>query len=148
MYKPVVLIVDDSLTARTIIARTLYCDAFTLAFAGDGLSAFAAVVDLLPAVILLDVQLPHMDGYTICHLLRKNVLYKDIPIVMVTSKDRVADRMHGRLVGTTEYLTKPFDPEELACIVQKHVAYQHKFPLYHKDILSLAGRFCVTVGIL
>ena len=140
--KPIVLVVDDSLTMRTIIQRILPSDTFTLVFANDGLSALTAVADLSPAVILLDVHLTHMNGYEICQLLRKNQLYKDIPIVMLTGEDGLPDRMYGRLVGATEYLSKPFDPEMLKRIVQKHVAHwQQRVSPYRQEVLSLTARF-------
>ena len=135
MPKPIVLVVDDSVTVRAVIQRTLQSTAFTLAFAGDGLSALTAVADLSPAVLLLDVHLPHMNGYTICQLLRKNVLYRDIPIVMLTGHSGLGDRIHGRLVGATDYLAKPFDPKALRHIVQKHLAhwYERPFTPYQEE---------------
>jgi twitching motility two-component system response regulator PilG len=139
--KPVVLVVDDSLTVRTILAHTLSGDAFTLVFVSDGLSALSAIADLSPVVLLLDVQLPHMDGYTICQLLRKNVLYKALPIVLLTSKNKIVDRIYGRLVGATEYLTKPFDPEELTRIIQKYVARGYEYFLPYAEVQSSVGRF-------
>jgi CheY-like chemotaxis protein len=142
MHKPIVLVVDDSVTMRTVIERTLQREAFALAFADDGLSALTAVAELSPVVILLDVHLPHMNGYTICQLLRKKALYRDIPIVMLTSKNRMVDRMYGRLTGATEYLTKPFDPEVLAHVVQKQVAHwQQRLPLYHQEVQPRTVRY-------
>ena len=139
--KPIVLVVNDSPMVRTVIAHTLPCNAFTLVFVGDGLSALTAVADLTPAVLVLDVQLPYMNGYTICQLLRKNPLYKDIPIVLLTSKDKIADRIYGRLVGATEYLTKPFDPKMLARVVQKYVTHGYESFLPYHEVQLKIGRF-------
>ena len=136
MHKPTVLVVDDSVTVRTIIQRTLQHDSLTLTFAADGLSALTAVADVSPDVILLDIHLPLMDGYTICQLLRKKALYRDIPIVMLTSKNGIFDRMCGRLVGATDYLTKPFDPEALVRVVQKHLTNWQEYPLPQQEEIS------------
>src|SRR5438045_9745245 len=75
----------------------------------------------MPAVILLDIQLPRMDGYHICQIIRKNLQFRQIPIIMLSGKDGLFDRMRGRLAGSTEYLTKPFDSAELVQTVKKHL---------------------------
>ncbi len=76
----------------------------------------------MPAVILLDIQLPRMDGYHICQIIRKNLQFRQIPIIMLSGKDGLFDKMRGRLAGSTEYLTKPFDSVELVQTVKKHLA--------------------------
>ncbi len=142
MHKPTVLVVDDSVTVRTIIQRTLQQDSLTLTFAADGLSALAAVADVSPAVILLDIHLAYMDGFAICQQLRKKALYRDIPIVMLTSKNGLFDRMCGRLVGATDYLTKPFDPEVLVRVVQKHLTnWQERSLIQQEDIQPRTRRY-------
>jgi len=90
--------------------------------AADGLSALSAVADEMPALILLDIQLPRMDGYSICQIIRKNLQFREIPIIMLSGKDGLFDKIRGRLAGSTEYLTKPFDSEELVQTVRKYLA--------------------------
>ena len=116
MAQQVVLVVDDSPTVRKIVQITLQRENIRVVTAGDGLSALAAVSDTQPDLILLDIVLPRMDGYNICHLVRNNPEYRDLPIIMLSGKDGIFDKMRGRLAGSTEYITKPFDSSELGSI--------------------------------
>lgn len=126
---PTVLVVDDSPTVRKIVQMTLQREHIRVITVGDGLSALSAVADEIPALILLDIQLPRMDGYYICHIIRKNLQFRQIPIIMLSGKDGLFDKMRGRLAGSTEYLTKPFDSEELIQTVKKYlVDWQERMP--------------------
>ncbi len=109
MDEPVVLVVDDSPTVRKIVQLTLQREHIRVVTAGDGLSALTAVADEQPDLILLDIMLPRMDGYNICQVIRKNMAYRDLPIIMLSGKDGLFDKMRGKLAGSTEYITKPFD---------------------------------------
>ena len=122
MMEPTVLIVDDSPTVRKVVQMTLQREHIRVVTASDGLSALTSVADEMPAVILLDIQLPRMNGYHICQVIKKNVHFRQIPIIMLSGKDGLFDKMLGRLVGSTEYLTKPFDSVELVRTVRKHLA--------------------------
>jgi len=122
MMEPTVLIVDDSPTVRKVVQMTLQREHIRVVTASDGLSALTSVADEMPAVILLDIQLPRMNGYHICQIIKKNVHFRQIPIIMLSGKDGLFDKMLGRLVGSTEYLTKPFDSVELVRTVRKHLA--------------------------
>ncbi|GAC1401300.1 MAG: twitching motility response regulator PilG [Ktedonobacteraceae bacterium] len=122
MAEPTVLVVDDSPTVRKIVQMTLEREHIRVITAGDGLSALTCVADEMPAVILLDIQLPRMDGYHICQIIRKNLQFRQIPIIMLSGKDGLFDKMRGRLAGSTEYLTKPFEAGELVQTVKKHLA--------------------------
>jgi twitching motility two-component system response regulator PilG len=119
--EPVVLVVDDSPTVRKIVQLTLQRERIRVVTAGDGLSALAAVTDEEPDLILLDIMLPRMDGYNICQVIRKNMAYRDMPIIMLSGKDGLFDRMRGKLAGSTEYITKPFDSAELVAVVKRHL---------------------------
>jgi twitching motility two-component system response regulator PilG len=119
--EPVVLVVDDSPTVRKIVQLTLQREHIHVVTAGDGLSALAAVADEQPDLILLDIMLPRMDGYNICQVVRKNMAYRDMPIIMLSGKDGLFDRMRGKLAGSTEYITKPFDSAELVQTVKRHL---------------------------
>lgn len=121
MDEPVVLVVDDSPTVRKIVQLTLQRERIHVVTAGDGLSALAAVADEQPDLILLDVMLPRMDGYNICQVVRKNMAYRDLPIIMLSGKDGLFDKMRGKLAGSTEYITKPFDSAELVQTVKRHL---------------------------
>jgi twitching motility two-component system response regulator PilG len=119
--EPVVLVVDDSATVRKIVQLTLQREHIRVVTAGDGLSALAAVADEQPDLILLDIMLPRMDGYNICQIVRKNMAYRDLPIIMLSGKDGIFDKMRGKLAGSTEYMTKPFDSAELAQTVKRYL---------------------------
>ena len=121
MIEPVVLVVDDSPTVRKIVQLTLQRERIRVVTAGDGLSALAAVSDEEPDLILLDIMLPRMDGYNICQVIRKNMAYRDMPIIMLSGKDGLFDKMRGKLAGSTEYITKPFDSAELVATVKRYL---------------------------
>jgi twitching motility two-component system response regulator PilG len=118
---PVVLVVDDSPTVRKIVQLTLQRERIHVVTAGDGLSALAAVADEQPDLILLDIMLPRMDGYNICQVVRRNTAFRDMPIIMLSGKDGLFDKMRGKLAGSTEYITKPFDSAELVQAVKRHL---------------------------
>jgi twitching motility two-component system response regulator PilG len=133
--EPTVLVVDDSPTVRKIVQMTLQRENIRVITASDGLSALTSVADEMPAVILLDIQLPRMDGYHICQIIRKKLQFRQIPIIMLSGKDGLFDRMRGRLAGSTEYLTKPFDSAELVQTVKKHLAnWQERMPPQQESV--------------
>lgn len=120
--EPVILVVDDSTTVRKIVQLALQREQIQVVTAGDGLSALSAVADEDPDLILLDVMLPRMDGYHVCRIIREKPEYRHIPIIMLSGKDGLFDKVRGRLAGSSEYLTKPFDTNELVRSVRKHLA--------------------------
>ena len=135
MAVPTVLVVDDSPTVRKIVQMTLQREHIKVITAADGLSALTSVADNMPALILLDIQLPRMDGYHICQIIRKNLQFRQIPIIMLSGKDGLFDKMRGRLAGSTEYLTKPFDSAELVRTVKKHlVNWEERVPVQQEGM--------------
>ena len=122
MDEPVVLVVDDSPTVRKIVQLTLQREHMQVVTAADGLSALAAVADVSPDLILLDIMLPRMDGYNICQVIRKNLAYRDLPIIMLSGKDGIFDKMRGRLAGSSDYITKPFDSGDLVQTVKRYLS--------------------------
>lgn len=122
MDEPVVLVVDDSPTVRKIVQLTLQRERIRVVTAGDGLSALTAAGDELPDLILLDIMLPRMDGYTICRILSHSAEHRDVPIVMLSGKDGIFDKMRGKLAGSSEYITKPFDSTELVQTVKRYLS--------------------------
>jgi len=118
---PMVLAVDDSLTVTTLIERMLQKEHIRVVTARDGLSALSSIADEAPALILLDIQLAYMNGYHICQIIHKNPQIRYVPVIMLTGKDDVPARMHSRLVGATEHMTKPFDSAELVKKVKKYL---------------------------
>lgn len=108
-----VMIIDDSKTIRRT-AETLLekagCDVVT---AVDGFDALAKIADSNPDVIFVDIMMPRLDGYQTCALIKNNPEYANTPVIMLSSKDGLFDKARGRIVGSDEYLTKPFSKEEL-----------------------------------
>jgi twitching motility two-component system response regulator PilG len=120
--EPVVLVVDDSPTVRKIVQLTLQRERIQVLTAADGLSALATVADAHPDLILLDIMLPRMDGYNICQVIRKSQKYRDLPIIMLSGKDGIFDKMRGKLAGSSDYITKPFDSADLVQTVKRYLS--------------------------
>ena len=121
MASPVVLVVDDSPTIRKSVEITLKREGVQVVTASSGVVALAAISTTPPQLILLDIMLPKVNGYQICQIIRRNPDYKHIPVVMLSGKDGVFDKVRGKLVGATEYITKPFEPRDLMRVVRKYV---------------------------
>ncbi|MGB1580209.1 MAG: response regulator [Nevskiales bacterium] len=117
-----VMVIDDSKTIRrsaeTLLAE-FGCEVVT---ANDGFEAMAAVADHDPDIIFVDIMMPRLDGYQVCALVKNNPTYKRIPVIMLSSRDGLFDRARGRIVGSTEYLTKPFTRDELVKAIQGNAA--------------------------
>jgi len=119
--KKKILVVEDSPTTRKVVVLTLKQKGYILIEAQDGLEALSKIDEERPDLVLLDIILPKMDGYRILSIIKKTPDLKDTPVIMLTSKDGLMDRVRGRLAGTTAYLTKPFEPRELIELVKKHI---------------------------
>ena len=116
-----VLVIDDSKTIRktaeTLLAKE-GCEVYT---AVDGFDALAKVADYTPDIVFVDIMMPRLDGYQTCSLIKHNKVFKSIPVIMLSSKDGLFDRARGRMVGSEQYLTKPFTKEELLGAIERHV---------------------------
>ena len=117
-----ILVVDDSKTIRRT-AETLLskegCQVFT---AIDGFDALSKIADHQPDLIFVDIMMPRLDGYQTCALIKNNQTFKSTPVIMLSSKDSIFDRARGQIVGSEEYLTKPFSKEDLINAITAHVA--------------------------
>ena len=117
-----ILVIDDSKTihrtAETLLAKE-GCEVFT---AVDGFDALSKIADHRPDIIFVDIMMPRLDGYQTCSLIKHNKVFKDTPVIMLSSKDGLFDRARGRLVGSEQYLTKPFSKDELLGAIHSHVA--------------------------
>jgi twitching motility two-component system response regulator PilG len=120
-----VMVIDDSKTIRRT-AETLLkkagCEVIT---ATDGFEALSKITDQNPDVIFIDIMMPRLDGYQTCALIKNNHLYKNTPVILLTSKDGLFDRARGRIVGSDQYLTKPFTKDELLSAISEHVNVAH-----------------------
>ena len=122
METPRVLVVDDSRVVRKIVELTLRRESIEVVSATDGLGALAAVRDTQPDLMLLDILLPRMDGYQVCHVVRRHQDFRDLPILLLSGKDSMVDHMRGRMAGSTDYISKPFEPTELVWTVKRYLA--------------------------
>ena len=117
-----ILVVDDSKTIRRT-AETLLtkegCQVFT---AIDGFDALSKIADHQPDLIFVDIMMPRLDGYETCSLIKHNKMFKATPVIMLSSKDGLFDRARGRIVGSEQYLTKPFTKDELLGAVSNQIA--------------------------
>ena len=116
-----VMVIDDSKTIRRT-AETLLskagCDVTT---ATDGFDALAKIADTQPSIIFVDIMMPRLDGYQTCALIKNNSEFQSTPVIMLSSKDGLFDRAKGRIVGSDQYLTKPFSKDELLSAIRDHV---------------------------
>ncbi len=116
-----ILVIDDSKTIRrtaeTLLAKE-GCEVFTSV---DGFDALSKIADHRPDIIFVDIMMPRLDGYQTCSLIKHNKVFKDTPVIMLSSKDGLFDRARGRLVGSEQYLTKPFTKDELLGAIHSHV---------------------------
>jgi chemotaxis family two-component system response regulator PixG len=114
--------IDDSPTVLNAINSFLDDKSFSVVMINDPVRALMQVVRIKPDLILLDVEMPNLDGYELCSLLRKHSLFKNTPIVMVTGNTGFLDRAKAKLVRASGYLTKPFNQSELLKMVFKHLS--------------------------
>ncbi len=115
-----IMVIDDSKTIRRtaeILLKKAGCDVLT---ATDGFEALAIIADNQPDVIFVDIMMPRLDGYQTCALIKNNQEFKRTPVIMLSSKDGLFDRAKGRIVGSEQYLTKPFTKDELLGAIRRH----------------------------
>ncbi len=117
--RPLILAVDDSKTVQKMISTVLEKEAYRVSAAEDGLAAIAKLDEEMPKLILLDITMPRMDGYQVCKVITGNGATKHIPVVMLSGKDGFFDKVKGKMVGASNYITKPFDPNELTRTIAK-----------------------------
>ncbi|MEJ2528935.1 MAG: twitching motility response regulator PilG [Gammaproteobacteria bacterium] len=115
-----VMVIDDSKTIRRTaesLLRKAGCEVLT---ATDGFEALAMIADSRPDVIFVDIMMPRLDGYQTCALIKNNTEFKQTPVIMLSSKDGLFDRARGRIVGSEQYLTKPFTKNELLDAIRQY----------------------------
>lgn len=117
---PKVICIEDGEMIRAMVTAMLSPHGYEVTTIGNPLDAFSLVFRLNPDLILCDIAMPELDGYEICAMLRKSTAFRQTPIVMLTGKDGFIDRVKARMVGATDYLTKPFGENELLMLVEKY----------------------------
>jgi len=116
-----VMVIDDSKTIRRtaeMLLKNVGCEVIT---AIDGFDALAKIVDHHPNIIFVDIMMPRLDGYQTCALIKNNRSFKSTPVIMLSSKDGLFDKAKGRIVGSDQFLTKPYSKEELLSAIKAHV---------------------------
>lgn len=130
------LVVDDDPGLLLAVSETLRAEGYDVKTARRGAEALMIVAQSLPDLIISDIRMPGMDGYQLVKNLRSNARTRLVPIVFLTAKDEIADRITGFRTGVDAYLTKPFEPEELAAIVQ---AILTRVERTHSDLARMFG---------
>ncbi|ADI30018.1 response regulator receiver protein [Methylotenera versatilis 301] len=123
-----VMVIDDSNTIRRSAEIFLKNSGCSVILAEDGFDALAKISNEHPDIIFVDIMMPRLDGYQTCSLIKRNARYKSTPVIMLSSKDGLFDRARGRMVGSDQYLTKPFTQETLIDAVQTYAAISRANP--------------------
>ena len=116
-----VMVIDDSRTIRRTAQMLLGEAGCEVVTASDGFDALAKIVDHQPQIIFVDVLMPRLDGYQTCAVIKHNSAFKDIPVILLSSRDGLFDKARGRVVGSDQFLTKPFSKDELLDAIRAHV---------------------------
>ena len=115
-----VMVIDDSNTIRRSAEIFLLQAGCRVVLAEDGFDALAKIADHQPDLVFVDIMMPRLDGYQTCAIIKRNVKFQTVPIIMLSSKDGLFDKARGRMVGSEDYLTKPFTKDQLLTAVQQH----------------------------
>ncbi len=115
-----VLVIDDSNTIRRSAEIFLKQGGYHVVLAEDGFDALSKVNDHAPDLIFCDILMPRLDGYQTCAIIKRNARFASVPVIMLSSKDGLFDKARGRMVGSQDYLTKPFTKDQLLQAVERH----------------------------
>jgi twitching motility two-component system response regulator PilG len=116
-----VMVIDDSKTIRRTAETLLKKAGCEVVTAEDGFEALSKIVEQRPDLIFVDIMMPRLDGYQTCALIKNNATFKSTPVIMLSSKDGLFDKARGKIVGSEQYLTKPFTKKELLGAISRHV---------------------------
>jgi twitching motility two-component system response regulator PilG len=116
-----VMVIDDSKTIRRTAETLLKKSGCEVVTAVDGFEALSKILEHRPDIIFVDIMMPRLDGYQTCALIKNNKMFKETPVIMLSSKDGLFDRARGRIVGSEQYLTKPFTKDELLGAITRYV---------------------------
>ena len=115
-----VLVIDDSNTIRRSAEIFLKQGGYEVLLAEDGFDALSKVNDHRPDLIFCDILMPRLDGYQTCAIIKRNPKFSDVPVIMLSSKDGLFDKARGLMVGSQDYLTKPFTKDQVLQAVEQH----------------------------
>ncbi|MDG4597865.1 MAG: response regulator [Candidatus Contendobacter sp.] len=117
-----ILVVEDSGVTRKLIAKSLVDGGYIVVEAENGMAAFARLNEENPDLMLLDIVMPGIDGYKVLSMVRKHDAFKNLPVIMLTSRDGLLDKLRGKMGGSDEYLTKPFTADQLLEKIGKYLS--------------------------
>ena len=123
--KPLAMIVDDSITMRKVTGSLLTRLGFDVMTAKDGVDALAQLYEQTPDIVLLDVEMPRMDGFEFASIIRNDTQFKHLPIVMITSRTGDKHRQRALSIGVNAYLGKPYQDDELIISLKQQLAYRY-----------------------
>ncbi len=123
-----ILVIDDDKAINELIKINLELNGYSVVQAFDGISGFALCKQEFPALVVLDVMMPDVDGFTVAQRIRQNSETKDIPILMLTALSQINDKVNGFNIGVDDYLVKPFEMEELQVRVRALLKRTHQIP--------------------
>lgn len=135
-----ILVIDDDTAINELVKINLELEGYTVFQANDGVKGFALAKQELPNLIVLDVMMPEVDGFTVAKRIRENETTKDIPIIMLTALSELNDKVNGFNIGVDDYLVKPFEIEELKVRVRALLKRSNSIPK------SAATRELLTLG--
>lgn len=149
-----ILVVDDDIAINELIKVNLEMHSYKVSQAFDGTEGFALAKQILPDLIILDVMMPEVDGYTVAQRIRQNENTKDIPIIMLTALSQLNDKVKGFDIGVDDYLVKPFEIEELFVRVRALLKRSNKIPdsmaikelLVHNEITLLPETYSIKIN--
>ena len=124
--RPIVACIDDSQAIQRVVKFTLETSGYRVISISESLKALTLLLNPKPELILMDINMPDIDGYQLCSLCRKSSTLKDIPIIMLTGRDGILDRVKAKMVGSVGYISKPFLPQELVKIVDSYLPITSK----------------------
>ena len=116
-----VMVIDDSKTLRRTAETLLKREGYEVVTATDGYESLSKIADERPDIIFIDIMMPRLDGYQTCALIKNNREFRNTPVIMLSSKDGLFDKARGRIVGSEQYLTKPFTKDDLLGAIRRYV---------------------------
>lgn len=148
-----ILVIDDDLAINELIKVNLELNGFSVIQANDGITGFALCKQEIPSLVILDVMMPEVDGFTVAQRIRKNDLTANIPILMLTALSQINDKVNGFNIGVDDYLVKPFEMEELQVRVRALLKRSNQIPqsasvrelLTLGSITILPETYCVKI---
>lgn len=119
--KPLIACIDDSKATQRIVKMTLEATGFSVISVTEPAQALSVFARQRPEVILMDINMPEIDGYELCRMFNQSTMLRSIPVIMLTGRDGLLDRIRARMVGASDYIAKPFNPQSLIQLVESYV---------------------------